>query len=135
MTDSTNILVHGPLALDRGRWWLTVHGRDVRLTANQFRLMMQLMGRPGCFFSRDQLLDDLFGHEAIEKSPMCMDQLVHRTRRRLRPLAAHFIETRRDVGYRLRDGGDGDEDTTISGSRPSLSSGRQTTRGNPASRS
>lgn len=51
----------GPLEVDRQACRVRLHGSDVALTATEFRLLEFLMSRPGVVFTRDQLLDAIWG--------------------------------------------------------------------------
>ena len=81
-------------------------GEPVELTSTEFDLLVLLAREPGKVFSRDDILNQLRGHEA-ELYSRAVDILVSRLRRKLEPLAA--IKTLRNVGYALalRPGGNG----------------------------
>src|SRR5579885_1745166 len=51
------------LELDRARCRVHLAGQEVSLTATEFRLLEFLMSRPGVVFSRQQLLDAVWGHD------------------------------------------------------------------------
>ncbi|MGH9558315.1 MAG: response regulator transcription factor [Bryobacteraceae bacterium] len=53
----------GNLELDRERCRVSRGGQNIALTATEFRLLEFLMSRPGLVFSRDQLLDAVWGHD------------------------------------------------------------------------
>jgi DNA-binding response OmpR family regulator len=53
----------GSLELDRSSCRVRLSGEDVQLTATEFRLLEFLMSRPGVVFSREQLLDSVWGHD------------------------------------------------------------------------
>jgi OmpR family response regulator RpaB len=72
--------------------------RDVDLTSTEFDLLLLLAREPGKVFSRDDLLNELRGHEA-ELYSRAVDILVSRVRRKLEPLVA--IKTLRNAGYAL----------------------------------
>src|ERR1700694_1035785 len=59
----TKILRSGDLELDRARCRVHLNGGEVTLTATEFRLLEFLMSRPGVVFSREQLLDAVWGHD------------------------------------------------------------------------
>jgi DNA-binding response OmpR family regulator len=58
------------IELDRDSCRVLRHGAEVALTATEFRLLEHLMSRPGMVFSRDQILDAVWG---LDKS------VTHRT--------------------------------------------------------
>jgi OmpR family response regulator RpaB len=73
-------------------------GAPVDLTGTEFELLLMLAREPGRVFSRDDILNQLRGHEA-ELYTRAVDIVVSRLRRKLEPLAA--IKTLRNAGYAL----------------------------------
>ena len=73
-------------------------GEPVELTSTEFDLLLLLARDPGKVFSRDDILNQLRGHEA-ELFTRAVDIVVSRLRRKLEPLAA--IKTMRNAGYAL----------------------------------
>jgi OmpR family response regulator RpaB len=73
-------------------------GEAVELTGTEFELLLMLAREPGRVFSRDDILNQLRGHEA-ELYTRAVDIVVSRLRRKLEPLAA--IKTLRNAGYAL----------------------------------
>jgi two-component system, OmpR family, response regulator len=95
-------LRQGPLEVDLDRWQLTVAGRAVSISAMQFKLLAHLMRRPGRVFTREELLDAVWGSAASDKDPQVVDVLVSRLRKRL-GADQRVIVTVRAVGYRVGD--------------------------------
>jgi len=60
---AAKLLKAGNLELDRSRCQVRLSGGDLSLTATEFRLLEFLMSRPGVVFSREQLLDAVWGHD------------------------------------------------------------------------
>jgi OmpR family response regulator RpaB len=73
-------------------------GEPVELTGTEFELLLLLAREPGRVFSRDDILNQLRGHEA-ELYTRAVDIVVSRLRRKLEPLPA--IKTLRNAGYAL----------------------------------
>jgi OmpR family response regulator RpaB len=73
-------------------------GEPVELTGTEFELLLMLAREPGRVFGRDDILNQLRGHEA-ELYTRAVDIVVSRLRRKLEPLAA--IKTLRNAGYAL----------------------------------
>ena len=73
-------------------------GQPVELTSTEFDLLALLARSPGKGFSRDDILNQLRGHEA-ELFTRAVDIVVSRLRRKLEPLDA--IKTLRNAGYSL----------------------------------
>src|SRR5258707_5102105 len=59
----TRVLKSGGLELDRTSCRVKLNGAALSLTATEFRLLEFLMSRPGVVFSREQLLDAVWGHD------------------------------------------------------------------------
>ncbi|RYZ00978.1 MAG: response regulator transcription factor [Comamonadaceae bacterium] len=86
------------LALDPVTRSVQRQGEEIELTSTEFDLLLLLAREPGKVFSRDDLLNQLRGHEA-ELYSRAIDILVSRLRRKLEPLVA--IKTLRNAGYAL----------------------------------
>ncbi len=97
---ATGELAAGPIRLDPEAHRAWVGEREVTLTATEFRLLETLLRHPGRVFSRDQLLDRVWGITA-EVTTRTVDTHVNRLRDRLGEAAA-WVETVRGVGYRIR---------------------------------
>lgn len=73
-------------------------GTVVDLTSTEFDLLQLLAREPGRVFARDDILNQLRGHEA-ELYTRAVDIVVSRLRKKLEPLDA--IKTLRNAGYTL----------------------------------
>jgi len=89
----------GDVALSRARHDVIVADEPVALTATEFELLAFLMENPGLLFSREALLERVWGLE-FPGGTRTVDQHVAQVRAKLgRP---ELIETIRGVGYRTR---------------------------------
>jgi len=86
------------LTIDPVRRCVTRLGTDVELTGTEFELLLLLAREPGKVFSRDDILNQLRGHEA-ELFTRAVDIVVSRLRKKLEPLEG--IKTLRNAGYSL----------------------------------
>ena len=86
------------LAIDPIRRSVERQGEPVELTGTEFELLLLLAREPGRVFSRDDILNQLRGHEA-DLYTRAVDIVVSRLRRKLEPLPA--IKTLRNAGYAL----------------------------------
>lgn len=86
------------LAIDPVTRSVLRQGELVDLTGTEFELLLMLAREPGRVFSRDDILNQLRGHEA-DLYTRAVDIVVSRLRRKLEPLAA--IKTLRNAGYAL----------------------------------
>ncbi|MFQ5696900.1 MAG: response regulator [Myxococcota bacterium] len=93
------ILERGSIQMDRERHRCQVEGRDLALTSKEFELLAALLEAPGRVFSREHLLQRVWGG-SIHVGPRTIDTHLRRLRAKLGP-AGRRIETVRGVGYRL----------------------------------
>lgn len=79
------------------------HGVALALTRYEYLLLAWLLQHPGRVFTRDQLLDAVWGHEG-ERSDRTVDTHVKTLRAKLREIAsdADPIQTHRGFGYSLQ---------------------------------
>jgi two-component system phosphate regulon response regulator PhoB len=97
--EGTPPLQRGPLRVDPDAHRCRVGEREIPLTAKEFALLVTLMRRPGRVFSRDQLLDEVWG-TGISVTSRTIDTHLKRLREKLAE-AGDYIETVRGVGYRF----------------------------------
>jgi len=86
------------LTIDPVRRSVTRLGTEVELTGTEYELLLLLAREPGKVFSRDDILNQLRGHEA-ELYTRAVDIVVSRLRKKLEPLEG--IKTLRNAGYSL----------------------------------
>jgi OmpR family response regulator RpaB len=86
------------LTLDPVRRHVQRLATEVELTGTEFELLHLLAKEPGRVFSRDDILNQLRGHE-VELYTRAVDIVVSRLRKKLEPLDA--IKTLRHAGYAL----------------------------------
>lgn len=93
-------LQSGPLDLDRSACRVNLNGNPLSLTATEFRLLEFLMTRPGVVFSREQLLDAVWGHDRAV-TDRTVDVYILRLRQKIEddPAAPAFIRSVRGFGY------------------------------------
>jgi DNA-binding response OmpR family regulator len=93
----------GALHLDPSTREVTLQGRRVDLTTREFDLLWLLMRYPNRVFSREFLLEHLWGHD-FYGSTRTVDMHVSRLREKIEddPAAPTYIATVRGVGYKLR---------------------------------
>src|SRR5277367_5532613 len=95
----SKVLKAGGLELDRTRCQVHLSGQELALTATEFRLLEFLMSRPGVVFSREQLLDAVWGHDRAV-TDRTVDVYVLRLRQKIEPPdGPSFIRSVRGFGY------------------------------------
>ena len=96
---ATKILRSGDLELDRARCRVHLNGGEITLTATEFRLLEFLMSRPGVVFSREQLLDAVWGHDRAV-TDRTVDVYILRLRQKIEAAEeSTFIRSVRGFGY------------------------------------
>ncbi len=102
--DAAPALQIGDLRLDVARREVAWRGAPFDLTAIQFDLLRVLMANPGRVFSREELLNQVWGYDYYGDT-RAVDSTIKRLRARLRQIApdAELIVTVRDAGYKLSD--------------------------------
>ncbi len=94
-------LGYGELVMDLAKRRVTREGRAIHLSPTEFRLLQHFMERPGRVFSREQLLDAVWGLDA-EVEPRTVDAHIRRLRKALNDGGkADLIRTERAAGYAL----------------------------------
>lgn len=96
-------IVHGPLRIDQAARTVALDGEELPLTQREFELLRFLAARPGRVFSRDQLMEGVWGYDFYTDTSTVTVH-VRRLRAKLEPDPAHprFVETVWGVGYRFR---------------------------------
>jgi len=94
----------GDLHIDTGRRQVHRAGVLVETTSLEFDVLRFLAQRPGRVFSRDQLMQQVWGNERLVDA-RAIDSLVSRLRRKIEPDAANprYIQTVWGAGYRFRE--------------------------------
>ena len=96
------VLRMGHLEVDVAGYSARKDGRDLALTATEFRLLVELVRRPGQVLTREVLLSRVWDYEYLGDSRL-VDVAVQRLRAKVEddPTSPKTISTVRGVGYRL----------------------------------
>ncbi len=91
----------GDLLMDRKTFEVAIHGERLTLPLKEFELLFKLASYPGRTFSREQLIEDVWGYD-FQGTDRTLDVHINRLRERF-PEAEHSfkITTIRGLGYRL----------------------------------
>ena len=100
-------LQRGELIIDPRAHSVAVSGRPVELSALEFRLLHYMALHPGMVFSREQLLDSVWGDDRTV-TPRSVDVYIRRIREKIepRPQQPGFVQTVHGVGYRFSTSGE-----------------------------
>ncbi|MCL5807511.1 MAG: response regulator [Deltaproteobacteria bacterium] len=90
------------LDVDFKAYRVTLEGRPVELSSREFKLLQFFIGHPGRVYSREQLLDRVWGDEAFVE-PRTVDVHISRLRGAIEPDKENprFILTVRGIGYKF----------------------------------
>jgi len=90
----------GALRIDPAAYRVTRAGKQVPLSTLEFRLLYYLAARPNKVFSRDQLLDAVWGTDRFV-TPRSVDVYVRRLREKIEenPQYPSYVKTIRGAGY------------------------------------
>jgi phosphate regulon transcriptional regulator PhoB len=90
----------GALRIDPASYRVTRAGKPVPLSTLEFRLLYYLASRPNKVFSRDHLLDAVWGTERFV-TPRSVDVYIRRLREKIEPDSQNptYVKTVRGAGY------------------------------------
>ena len=95
------IKVDDVLEIDLEKYEVTVTGKMIELTTTEFKILRLLLSRRGRVFSRDEILDYLWGHEKTV-SDRTVDVHIRHLREKLGS-ASGFIKNIRGIGYKFKE--------------------------------
>lgn len=112
--DSENFVSVGTLQLDLSNYRVTVDDQPIVMTFKEYELLRFLAMNAGRVFTREQLLNRVWGYDYFGGA-RTVDVHIRRIRAKIEIHGHEFIETVRNVGYRLV--------AESRGARPSLTPG------------
>jgi two-component system, OmpR family, alkaline phosphatase synthesis response regulator PhoP len=98
--DSENFVHCGALTLDLSNYRITVGGESIVMTFKEYELLRFLAMNTGRVFTREQLLNRVWGYDYFGGA-RTVDVHIRRIRAKIEIHGHSFIETVRNVGYRL----------------------------------
>ncbi len=99
----TDTVTVGKIKMDNLRHTVYAGGEEVFLTGKEYEILRFLMVNTGVVFSRDELLEKIWGYDYIGES-RTIDVHIGALRAKLGKYG-EYIETVRGIGYRLEDRG------------------------------
>lgn len=98
---SEEVLSFADVTMDLAAHRVRRGGRDIHLGPTEFRLLRHFLQHPGRVFSREQLLDIVWGHD-VYVEPRTVDVHIRRLRKALNDIdETDLIRTVRSAGYAL----------------------------------
>jgi DNA-binding response OmpR family regulator len=93
----------GEIVIDPARRHVMVGEREVQLSKKEFTLLRTLAADPSRVFSKDELLQSVWGYRGLNHT-RTLDSHASRLRRKLDPEYSRYVVNCWGVGYRLVDG-------------------------------
>lgn len=93
------------MIIDKEKYTVTIDNRQIKLSATEFKLLLYLAERPNKIYSRDHLLDTVWGDD-VYVEPRTVDVHIRRLRTKIEkdPNDPKYIKTMRGVGYFIESG-------------------------------
>jgi phosphate regulon transcriptional regulator PhoB len=95
-----NLLKIKDLIIDKEKYTVAIDNRQIKLSATEFKLLLYLAERPNKIYSRDHLLDAVWGDD-VYVEPRTVDVHIRRLRTKIEkdPDNPVHIKTMRGIGY------------------------------------
>lgn len=102
-TPTTNQIEHDGLVIDRAAHRVMVSGMAIDLTPKEFDLLAFLAATPDQVFTREELLEHVWGSTQEWQDPATVTEHIRRLRLKLEPDAGNprWLHTVRGIGYRF----------------------------------
>ena len=100
--EDSHLIRAGDLQIDTSSYEVTIKGNRVGLRFKEYELLKLLAENPGRVFSRDALLNQIWGYEYFGGT-RTVDVHIRRLRSKIEEADHNFIETIWNVGYRFRE--------------------------------
>ena len=97
------IIIRGELRVDVTGFRVHVRGEETELTPKEFELLRVLVAHPGKVYSREELLERIWGYE-YDGDTRTVDVHIRHLRLKVErdPSNPEYIETLRGIGYRFK---------------------------------
>jgi len=101
-TAGSDLIKCGDLVINLAKCEVSLDNRAVSLTFKEYELLRFLAGNRGKVFTRDALLDRVWGYDYYG-GDRTVDVHIRRLRSKIEDASHTFIETVRNIGYRFRE--------------------------------
>ncbi|MGD6992110.1 response regulator transcription factor [Sutcliffiella horikoshii] len=98
--NTTNKVTIGNVVIDANSMEVTINHEPIMFPLKEFHLLFKLASHPGQVFSRDQLIEEIWGSD-FEGFDRTVDSHIKKIRKKLNQQIAFDIVTIRGLGYRL----------------------------------
>ena len=98
--DQKNLIMRGKITIDVSKYETRVGDKKIDLTYTEFELLKFLCSNPGTVFTREVLLNKVWGYEYYGGT-RTVDVHIRRLRSKIEGKSSTFIETVRNIGYKF----------------------------------
>jgi DNA-binding response OmpR family regulator len=98
--DQKNLIVRGKITIDVSKYETHLGDKKIDLTYTEFELLKFLCSNPGIVFTREVLLNKVWGYEYYGGT-RTVDVHIRRLRSKIEGKSSIFIETVRNIGYKF----------------------------------
>ena len=98
--DEKNVIQRGKLNIDVSKYEVRMNDKKIDLTFTEFELLKFLCSNPGTVFTREVLLNKVWGYEYYGGT-RTVDVHIRRLRSKIESRSATYIETVRNIGYKF----------------------------------
>ena len=98
--DRKNLIVRGKITIDVSKYETRLGDKKIDLTYTEFELLKFLCSNPGTVFTREVLLNKVWGYEYYGGT-RTVDVHIRRLRSKIEGKSQTFIETVRNIGYKF----------------------------------
>ena len=98
--EKKDLIQSGKLSIDVSKYEVRIGDRKIDLTFTEFELLKFLCANPGTVFTREVLLNKVWGYEYYGGT-RTVDVHIRRLRSKIEGKSATFIETVRNIGYKF----------------------------------
>ncbi len=101
--EEQHAIVVGELVIDRDRYLVTKNGEEVELSKKDYDLILFLAENLGTAYTREDLLEKIWGYDNYYGDIRTVDVTVSRIRKKIEtdPARPEYLLTKRGVGYYL----------------------------------
>lgn len=102
--EKDNRIVIRDLEIDPDQYRVTNKGEQIELTKKEYELLFHLASNAGKVFSREELLEQVWGYDGFYGDIRTVDVTVRRLREKLEidPTKPEYLVTKRGIGYLVK---------------------------------
>ena len=99
--DNSYKMVVGDLVLDQYTKEVSIHNKNVRLTAKEFQILKLLMSHPGRVYSAEEIYESVWKEEAINTETIMVHVRKLREKIEINPRKPEYLKVVWGIGYKI----------------------------------